>query len=99
MCNTVDVGCAIEADGVVFHIGSHLGAGMDAGLDRVCAGDEESARPLLRHDVAADGEHGGPGATIGRSIESWRSSTSGSTATRGSASASTRAICTRPAAT
>ena len=59
MCNTVDVGCAIEADGVVFHIGSHLGAGMDVGLDRVVRGDEEGARPLLRHDLAADGEHRG----------------------------------------
>ena len=36
LCNTVDVACAIDADGVVFHVGSHLGAGMDEGLDRVC---------------------------------------------------------------
>ncbi len=35
MCNTVDVGCAIAAEGVVFHIGSHLGAGMEEGLERV----------------------------------------------------------------
>ena len=33
--NTVDVGCAIEADAVVFHVGSHLGSGFDAGLERV----------------------------------------------------------------
>ena len=26
---TVDAACAIEADGVVFHVGSHLGAGLD----------------------------------------------------------------------
>ena len=26
--------CAIEADGVVFHVGSHLGAGFEAGLER-----------------------------------------------------------------
>ena len=56
MCNTVDVGCAIEADGVVFHIGSHLGAGMEAGLDRVVEAMKQVARPVLRHDVAADGE-------------------------------------------
>src|SRR3954451_20210336 len=31
---TMDVACAIEADGVVFHVGSHLGAGLEAGLDR-----------------------------------------------------------------
>src|SRR3954470_280843 len=31
---TVDVACAIEADAVIFHVGSHLGAGFDAGLAR-----------------------------------------------------------------
>jgi hypothetical protein len=35
MRSTVDAACAIEADGVVFHIGSHLGAGFDKGLKRV----------------------------------------------------------------
>ena len=32
--STVDAACAIGADGVVFHVGSHLGSGFDAGLDR-----------------------------------------------------------------
>ncbi|MGH3035282.1 MAG: TIM barrel protein, partial [Gaiellaceae bacterium] len=32
--NTVDVACAIEADGVVLHVGSHLGAGFETGLER-----------------------------------------------------------------
>jgi deoxyribonuclease IV len=69
MCNTVDVGCAIEADGVVFHIGSHLGAGMDAGLDRVC----EAMKKVL--DRCSDTtwllmeNSAGAGDTIGRSIE------------------------------
>jgi len=31
---TVDTACALEAD-VIFHVGSHLGAGFDAGLQRV----------------------------------------------------------------
>jgi deoxyribonuclease-4 len=69
MCNTVDVGCAIEADGVVFHIGSHLGAGMDVGLDRVVEGmrkvlDRCSDTTWLLMENSA-----GAGATIGRSIE------------------------------
>jgi len=69
MCNTVDVGCAIEADGVVFHIGSHLGAGMDAGLDRVC----EAMKKVL--DRCSDTtwllmeNSAGAGGTIGRSVE------------------------------
>src|SRR6266571_6707749 len=32
--NTMEVACAIEADGVIFHVGSHLGAGMDVGMQR-----------------------------------------------------------------
>jgi deoxyribonuclease IV len=69
MINSVDVGCAIEADGVVFHIGSHLGAGMDAGLKRVVAAmkkvlDRCSETTWLLMENTA-----GAGATIGRSIE------------------------------
>src|SRR5438309_1898117 len=69
MCNTVDVGCAIEADGVVFHVGSHLGAGMDAGLDRVVEAmkkvlDRCSETTWLLMENSA-----GPGGTIGRSVE------------------------------
>src|SRR4051794_21094236 len=37
MRSTVDAACAIGADGVIFHVGSHLGAGFEAGLDRACA--------------------------------------------------------------
>ena len=29
---------AIDADAVIFHVGSHLGAGFEAGLDRTAAG-------------------------------------------------------------
>ena len=69
MINSVDVGCAIEADGVVFHIGSHLGAGMDAGLKRVVKAmkkvlDHCSDKTWLLMENTA-----GAGATIGRSIE------------------------------
>ena len=67
--NTVDVACAIDADAVVFHIGSHLGAGMEAGLDRVCAAmqrvlDRCSDTTWLLMENSA-----GAGATIGRSID------------------------------
>jgi deoxyribonuclease-4 len=69
MCNTVDVGCAIEADGVVFHIGSHLGAGMEVGLDRVC----EALKKVLEHCSDTTWllmeNTAGSGATIGRSID------------------------------
>jgi deoxyribonuclease-4 len=69
LANTVDVGCAIEADGIVFHVGSHLGAGMDAGIDRVVAAmkvvlDRCSDTTWLLMENTA-----GTGATIGRSVE------------------------------
>jgi deoxyribonuclease IV len=69
MCNTVDVGCAIEAEGVVFHIGSHLGAGMEAGLERVVEAmkkvlDRCSETTWLLMENSA-----GAGDTIGRSID------------------------------
>jgi deoxyribonuclease IV len=69
MCNTMDVGCAIEAEGVVFHIGSHLGAGMEAGLERVV----EAMKKVLEHSSDTTWllmeNSAGSGDTIGRSIE------------------------------
>jgi deoxyribonuclease IV len=66
---TVDIGCAIEAEGVVFHVGSHLGAGLDAGLDRV----EAAMRTVLARCSDTTWllmeNSAGTGGTIGRSIE------------------------------
>src|SRR5919108_399037 len=69
LTNTVDVACAIDADGVVFHIGSHLGAGMDGGVERVVEAikrvlDRCSDTTWLLMENTA-----GTGATIGRSID------------------------------
>jgi deoxyribonuclease-4 len=69
MRNTMEVGCAIDADGVVFHVGSHLGAGFDTGL--------KLALPALRQVLELCSERtwllmensAGAGGTIGRSIE------------------------------
>ena len=68
--NTIEVACAIEADAVVFHIGSHLGAGFDAGSERVC----EAMRELLELCVGTSTwflmeNSAGAGGTIGRSLE------------------------------
>jgi len=68
LCNTVDVGCAIEADGVVFHIGSHLGAGMDEGLDRVCAALEKALDRCSDTTWLLMENSAGAGGTIGRSV-------------------------------
>jgi deoxyribonuclease IV len=66
---TVDTACAIEADGVVFHVGSHLGAGLEAGIERV----EAAMRTVL--DRCSDTtwllmeNSAGAGGTVGRSID------------------------------
>ena len=68
--NTIEVACAIEADAVVFHIGSHLGAGFDAGVKRVC----RAMRELLERCAGTETwflmeNSAGAGGTIGRSLD------------------------------
>lgn len=65
---TVETACAIEADGVIFHVGSHLGSGFDAAVGRVV--------PALRELLELCGERtwllmentAGSGGTIGRTV-------------------------------
>jgi deoxyribonuclease-4 len=69
LLNTVQVACAIEAEGVVLHVGSHQGAGLEAGLERVAGalrialGECSDATWLLLENSA------GAGGTIGRSVD------------------------------
>jgi deoxyribonuclease-4 len=67
--NTVDVACAIEADGVIFHIGSHLGAGFEAGLERVVAGMEKVLERCEGDTWLLMENSAGAGGTIGRSLD------------------------------
>ncbi|HEY3182516.1 MAG TPA: deoxyribonuclease IV [Gaiellaceae bacterium] len=69
MGNTVDVACAIEADGVIFHVGSHLGAGFDAGLERVVAGLEKVLERCQGGTWLLMENSAGAGGTIGRSLD------------------------------
>ncbi len=69
MRSTVDAACSIEADGVVFHVGSHLGAGLKSGVKRCVPAlrellDRCSDTTLLLLENSA-----GAGGTIGRSID------------------------------
>ena len=69
MRKTMDAACALEADGVVVHVGSHLGTGFEAGLER--------AVPALRQVLERCSEttwllledSAGAGGTIGRSVD------------------------------
>ena len=66
---TLETAAAIDADGVVFHVGSHLGAGLEEGLALVV--------PALRKLLELTGDRlwlvlensAGAGGTIGRSVD------------------------------
>ncbi len=69
LANTTEVACAIEADAVVFHVGSHLGAGMDAGLERVVPALAETLERCTGPTWLCMENSAGAGGTIGRSLE------------------------------
>ena len=69
LLRTVETACAIEADGVVFHVGSHLGAGFEAGLDRVVAAIEQVLDRCSEKTWLLIENSAGAGGTIGRSID------------------------------
>jgi deoxyribonuclease-4 len=67
--NTVDVACAIEADAVVFHVGSHQGAGFDAGVDRVVPALAQALERCSGPTWLCLENTAGTGGTIGRSLD------------------------------
>jgi deoxyribonuclease IV len=67
--NTVDVACGIDADGVVFHVGSHLGSGFEAGLERAVPALREALKRCSEATWLLIENTAGAGGTIGRSIE------------------------------
>jgi deoxyribonuclease-4 len=69
MCSTMDAACAIEADGVIFHVGSHLGTGFEAGLERVVPALEEILGHCSETTWLLMENSAGAGGTIGRSLE------------------------------
>jgi deoxyribonuclease-4 len=68
MCNTMEVAGPIGAD-VVFHVGSHLGSGFDAGLERVLPAMEQVLELATDETWLLMENSAGAGGTIGRSIE------------------------------
>jgi deoxyribonuclease-4 len=69
MRSTVDAACAIGADGVVFHVGSHLGAGFEAGLERVVPALEQVLEHCNERTWLLMENSAGTGGTIGRSVD------------------------------
>lgn len=66
---TVDAACAIDADAVIFHLGSHLGAGFETGLERVVPALEQVLDRCNERTWLLVENSAGAGGTIGRSIE------------------------------
>ncbi|HEY8772979.1 MAG TPA: deoxyribonuclease IV [Gaiellaceae bacterium] len=66
--STVDAACAIEAD-VVFHVGSHQGAGFEEGLKRVVPALAQALERCSETTWLLMENSAGAGGTIGRSID------------------------------
>ena len=66
---TVDAACAIEAEAVVFHVGSHLGAGFETGLERVVPALEQVLDRCNERTWLLMENSAGAGGTIGRSVD------------------------------
>jgi deoxyribonuclease IV len=67
--STVDAACAIGADGVVFHVGSHLGSGFEAGVDRAVPALQQVLERCSERTWLLVENSAGTGGTIGRSLE------------------------------
>jgi deoxyribonuclease-4 len=67
--HTMEVACAIGADGVVFHVGSHVGAGLERGLERVLPAMEQVLELCNDTTWLLMENSAGAGGTIGRSLE------------------------------
>jgi deoxyribonuclease IV len=69
LCRTAEVASAIEADAVVFHVGSHLGAGFETGVERVTDALEQALDRCSGDTWLLMENSAGAGGTIGRSID------------------------------
>jgi deoxyribonuclease-4 len=69
MVRTMDTACALEADGVVLHVGSHLGEGFEAGLERAVPALRKLLRRCSETTWLLLEDSAGAGGTIGRSVD------------------------------
>jgi deoxyribonuclease-4 len=67
--HTMEVARAIGAEGVVFHVGSHLGSGFEPGLERVLPAMEQVLEVTDDTTWLLMENSAGAGGTIGRSLD------------------------------
>jgi deoxyribonuclease-4 len=69
MRSTMRAACSIGADGVVFHVGSHLGAGFETGLERAVPAIAQVLEECSDETWLLIENSAGAGGTMGRSLE------------------------------
>ena len=69
LLSTIEVANAIEADGVVLHVGSHLGAGFEAGVERAVPALARALDACRGSTLLLLENSAGAGGTIGRSVD------------------------------
>ena len=69
LAKTVDTACAIGAEAVVFHVGSHLGSGFEAAVERVVPALKEVLERCDDTTWLCMENAAGTGDTVGRSLE------------------------------
>jgi deoxyribonuclease-4 len=69
LLTTIEVACAIEAEGVVIHVGSHMGDGFEAGLKRALPALEAALAACQGPTWLLLENSAGAGGTIGRSLD------------------------------
>jgi deoxyribonuclease-4 len=69
LCRTVETAAAMKAEAVVFHIGSHLGAGFETGLEQVVPAIEQALERTSGDTWLLMENSAGAGGTVGRSID------------------------------
>jgi deoxyribonuclease IV len=68
LLNTIEIACAIAADGIVLHVGSHLGSGFETGLERALPALERALERCSETTWLLLENSAGAGGTIGRSV-------------------------------
>jgi deoxyribonuclease IV len=69
LAKTMDTACAIGAEAVVFHVGSHLGSGFEAGLERVVPALAAALEHCGDTTWLCMENAAGTGDTVGRSLD------------------------------
>ncbi len=69
LVRTLEIGEAIGADGVVLHVGSHLGSGFDVGVERAVPAIAEALSRVEGKTWLLLENSAGAGGTMGRSVE------------------------------